>query len=968
MQYRLGEGVIQATLVKLHRPTLPVKLCSLVFIGLLSVTACGGGGGSSGSPTAETPNPAPQPSGNQPPQARISTSTVNGPAPLRVAVDGSGSSDPDGTVTQYRWQANGNTAIGALTSFTFTEAGNQVISLTVTDNEGASSTTSQSIRITTGSRVQVRGEVQILSATAVDADVNDRLTTTQSNNDFDNAQVLPAPLILGGYANVPGSGETTGNLFSSGDPGDFYRLALNGSETITLTVAERDADLDLRLWDEARNLVDSSMGSGANEVLQVPGAGNYFVEVYPVSGASNYVLVVGQSVVPDIQVAQRLSDPVIAGELILKRHTHTRKRLPFSSRITEQLALEDGIVSRHRLDLLTARLNQRDLKLPQHGRVRQAQTDVLLTLLAAKQRYADTEWAEPNLRVRLHASPDDPLFGSQWHYKAINLPRAWDDSTGSTEVIAAVIDTGVLLNHPDLQNQLVAGYDFISDPDRARDGDGLDDNPNDPGDLALAGQSSFHGTHVAGTLAAETDNRTGVAGTGWQTRIMPLRAIGVDGGTSFDVAQAILYAAGLDNGSGTRPARPADIINLSLGTEFSSQATQDAITDIVNSGIFVVASAGNDATDVPQYPAAYEGVLAVSATTISDRRASYSNYGAHIDLAAPGGSTLTDINGDGLGDGVLSTSGDDSGNSVAFTYRVQTGTSMAAPHVSGVIALMKAIYPQLTPQEFNLALFNGDLTDDLGASGRDDDFGWGLINAAKAVRTAAQLANGQSSDPGPILSASTAVVDFGAFQQELALNLRNIGTGSLMITQISSTEPWLEVQPPATADGLGNYALRVDRTGLADGAYEAQLTFASDANDLVVTIRMQVSSSNFGANAGLIYVILVDENNATVVPAITVNVSQGVYPFTIPNVPPGQYRLFAGTDADDDATLCDAGESCGAYPTLDAPATLSINGNQPLLRFESAFRLSIYSSNLNAESEQTGTTRRAIAFDKSKVQ
>ena len=160
--------------------------------------------------------------------------------------------------------------------------------------------------------------------------------------------------------------------------------------------------------------------------------------------------------------------------------------------------------------------------------------------------------------------------------------------------------------------------------------------------------------------------------------------------------------------------------------------------------------------------------------------------------------------------------------------------TMAAPHVSGVIALMKAIYPQLTPQEFNLALFNGDLTDDLGARGRDDDFGWGLINAAKAVRTAAQLASGQSSDPGPILSASTAVVDFGAFQQELALNLRNIGTGSLMITQISSTEPWLEVQPPATADGLGNYTLRVDRTGLADGAYEAPLLWLSDGWATVV--------------------------------------------------------------------------------------------------------------------------------------
>ena len=462
--------------------------------------------------------------------------------------------------------------------------------------------------------------------------------------------------------------------------------------------------------------------------------------------------------------------------------------------------------------------------------------------------------AEPNYLRHPHAVPNDEFYPRQWHYPAINLPLAWDITTSDPSVIVAVVDTGVLLSHPDLDGQLVAGFDFIADANRARDGDGRDPDPTDAGDLAFGGSSSFHGTHVAGIIAAESNTdpnapSAGVAGVAWGARIMPLRALGVDGGTSFDVIEAIRWAAGLDNASSTVPTEPADIINLSLGGGAASVSEQDAINEVRAAGVIVIASAGNDASTVPSYPAAYDGVVSVSATTIQNSAvAPYSNSGATIDVAAPGGSSITDVNGDGIGDGVFSTVGDDSDPfNLQFGYTALQGTSMAAPHVAGVVALMKTVHPLLTPDEFDTALAAGDLTDDLGVPGRDDQYGHGLINAHKAVLAALALASGQTSDPGPILSLSASTLVFGSApinQEQQTLTLANVGTGVVSLQNISTTAAWLSVAPDVVdGAGMGSYTVTVNRTSLVDGSYNTTIDITTDATNPSATVTVSTAPS-----------------------------------------------------------------------------------------------------------------------------
>jgi serine protease len=340
----------------------------------------------------------------------------------------------------------------------------------------------------------------------------------------------------------------------------------------------------------------------------------------------------------------------------------------------------------------------------------------------------------------------------------------------------------------------------------------------------------------------------------------------------------------------------------------------------------VVASAGNSGINVPSYPAAYDGVISVSATTVLDELAFYSNFGAHVDVAAPGGQTASDQDGDNRSDGVVSTIGFGGGDTIEFRYGLLQGTSMAAPHVSGVIALMKSVYPELTPGEFDALLQGTALTDDAGEPGRDDRFGWGIINALDAVLAAQNV---QGGNLGPIISVSTGTLNFRAFTEELDFAVTNVGDEAVGVTVVAD-QPWLIVSPIAIdQDGFGEYRASVDRTNLPDGSYTATITIRPQNHEQTqaasLHVIMQVTSPDVNADAGQHYVILASPEDQQSVAVQIVTATNGEYTFALQDVAPGRYRLFAGTDLDDDDFICDGGEACGAFPSLASPEIIDVD-------------------------------------------
>jgi thermitase len=332
--------------------------------------------------------------------------------------------------------------------------------------------------------------------------------------------------------------------------------------------------------------------------------------------------------------------------------------------------------------------------------------------LSALRRNPDVEYAEPDYRTSIQATPNDEYFWRQYALanngdnngppgspqpKAqadIKATTAWESTKGSADVIIGILDTGVDLNHPDIKNKLVsAGHDFFNNDDSADD-------------------DNWHGTHVAGIAAAETDNSQGIAGVAWNCRVLPVKIVGADGTGSYStMIDGLVWAA--DQG--------VEVINLSVGGDEPSDSLRAALKYAFDKGVVIAAAAGNDATHVV-YPAAYDDyVLAVAATDAADAVADFSTAGPEVDVAAPGVDVLSLIPTWYFGPDVP-------------PYAFASGTSMATPHVAGFAALIKSLKPWLTVQEvMNVIRYTADDVNSGTLSGRDDKIGYGRINMQRAL-------------------------------------------------------------------------------------------------------------------------------------------------------------------------------------------------------------------------------------------
>ena len=355
------------------------------------------------------------------------------------------------------------------------------------------------------------------------------------------------------------------------------------------------------------------------------------------------------------------------------------------------------------------------------------------------------EYIEEDIILKAYRIPGDTegvtdkYYSKQWHYRtapgAANLEAAWDITIGSDETIIAVLDTGIL-PHIDLEGRILPGQDMISDLFIANDGDGRDSDATDPGDFVtqddrcgFSSSSSWHGTHVAGTIGANTANETGVAGVMWSSKILPVRVLGKCGGYTSDIADGIRWASGLEvEGLPINP-NPAKVINLSLGGRGEcGRYIQDAIDSATEKGSLIVVAAGNSNQNMDEVsfsPANCKNVLTVGAANYDGNRAGYSNYGQRIDILAPGGENDYRI---------LSTSNSGTTTAQDDAYTFQMGTSMATPHVAGVAGLVIAFNQTLSPQQVKEALINNSREFDSKSSCyQSNKCGSGLLDAYKVL-------------------------------------------------------------------------------------------------------------------------------------------------------------------------------------------------------------------------------------------
>lgn len=483
------------------------------------------------------------------------------------------------------------------------------------------------------------------------------------------------------------------------------------------------------------------------------------------------------------------------------------------------------------------------------------------------------QYAEPDVLLQnMAVSPNDPSLSSQWALVAAQsvasarFDEAWEVSRGGANVVVAVVDSGVVMETPELAGRLLAGYDFITNPETANDGDGLDNDPSDPGDWVSAADlasstfsgcsiedSSWHGTFIAGQIAANTNNGSDISGSDWNAKILPVRVSGKCKAFSSDLLSGILWSAGLSVPSVPVNPNPADVINVSLGAAISCTSSfQDAVNQVTSTGAVVVASAGNTGGAVLT-PANCSNVISVGAIDKNGARAAYSAIGSEVDLMAPGGFANT----------LLGLSNSGSTSPVAAITATKVGTSFSAPYVSAAAAILKQVNSDLTPAQITQVLLtsarsfvspigdqcnigDGQKTCDCNAA----TCGAGMLDVSEALaqaRTTNPVANASTSINSGRLVLDGSLTKVAPGRVVASYSWEQVA-GTSALTGVSTLSSIIDVALPSSS---GDYAFKLtvtDSAGQTDSVFTAQRAGASIDTVSVPGATTQSSNSTSSAS------------------------------------------------------------------------------------------------------------------------
>ena len=711
--------------------------------------------------------------------------------------------------------------------------------------------------------------IEATHALALDSDNNDPNQSLTSNNQI--PQLLSPPISVSGILLQAGACQA-GNLCQQGDLKDRYSFPLEYGDKITIEILKGSVDLALTSKLKGNILKSESQHFTVVISAEKLGQDHYTLDItLPASEPrAQYLINI------EHQIDEKPSDYQPGKLIVLWKGKRQPELIDISDPRLSAIKHADFGIFKQRLS------NQAEVS-------------------SVSLNYIRRPLASENLQ--------------QWPLNFQDIQSLWRPlllrgQTPGQNTTVAVIDTGIYSNHPNLKNlSQHSGYDFISDPINAADGDSWDSNPEDPGDS----QQSYHGTHVTGIIAAQPSTNeqdpNSITGIAWGTQIMPLRVLGTDGGTSYDLIQALRYAAGLKNDTGRLPIKAADIINLSLGGSQFSAAEQATLDEIINSGAIVVAASGNQESSQVNYPAAYRNVIAVGAINKDSSRSPYSNFGPYIDLVAPGGECLNTLCLDGIlslgATGALRNHQDQR----APTHYNLAGTSMAAAHISGMLSIVRSYLPSLDAPAFMQLLSKGLMTQSILPMNSPLEFneqvGWGTLDSNKLMT----LMDSSPLDRQRLWSTQMSV----QLEAKQSVSLPIISRGTQAITSLEASADSSQLQTSIkgnllhiTAKTLFNHPAEVIITSQNTPPLTIYVTPAATDNTKQYIEHLYLQSFNEAGRQKIGRAIIQENGWHGFIAGFESN-----------------KEIQASTDLDYDGVYCEPGEFC-AYTNGSAGAAKNI--------------------------------------------